>query len=135
MGEIVREFLQVVFSVFAEETTEVGSGVGVIVLCMIAFACIIFGVFIESRCALIYYVAPKGKKQLLGSLYIQNGKEGFFIRIPERFLEKSESIYYYMKIPAGFAHAHYMESLFVKLPAGQQRHGVKKQLHFKVGMR
>lgn len=132
--ETVKEFLGMVLWKTAEEVSRAGRGMGITVLCMVAFFCIALGIYLNSRCALMYYIMPAGKKKFLGSLYIREVKGGFQIKVPGHFLEQSESIYYFLKIPAYFAGNHYMEEMKIELPSGKKRLAIKKQLTFQVNL-
>ena len=101
---------------------------------MVAFFCIIPGIYIESRCAKLYAVLEKNQKKLLGNLYIREQKGKLFVMVPKKLLEKSESIYYTLGMSDGFAGRHYMEELFLELPSGRKRVAVKKQVSFKCGL-
>lgn len=134
MWEVMKEFICVVIEGIGEEISRAGSGIVVSFFCMLAFLCILVGIFIESRCARIYYVAAGGKRKLLGNIYFRNEEGCFKVKIPEHFLEKSESIYYCIEVPKDFAHRHYMEELQLELPAGRKKMAIKKHMQFKSGL-
>lgn len=113
---------------------DAGKGMGILFFCMLAFFCIVSGIFIDSRCACVYCITPEGKKKLLGDVYIKENRGGFTAVLPQRFLEKSGSIYYYMEIPAEFTGSHYMEQLFLETPMGTKLVPVRKKIHFKIGL-
>lgn len=134
MWEVVKEFIGAVMQGTGEEMSRAGSGAAVTFLCMVAFALVLTGIFIESRCVTIYYVTAEGKRKLLGSLLIQKEEGNYRVRIPGHFFEKSESIYYYIHLPEDFAHRHYMEEILVELPAGKRRLAIKRRIQFKNGL-
>ena len=135
MWEIVKEFLNLVMSGVGKEMSRLGSGAAITFFCMIAFVCIVAGIFLESRCVSLYYLTSEGKRKLLGSILIQRQEGNYKVRIPGHFFEKSESIYYYLQMPEDFAHRHYMEEVMVELPSGRKRLAIKKQIQFKSGLR
>ncbi len=134
MYEVIKEFACAVQSSVREELLRMGGSVGISLLCMVAFFCIILGIYIESRCAKLYAVLEKNQKKLLGNLYIREQKGKLFVMVPKKLLEKSESIYYTLGMSDGFAGRHYMEELFLELPSGRKRVAVKKQVSFKCGL-
>ena len=135
MWVLVKEFFNAVMQGAGEEMSRAGSGAIIVFFCMIAFSCITIGIFLEGRCATLYYVTAEGKRKLLGSLFVQKGEGIYRVKSPVTFLEKSESIYYYMHLPKDFAHRHYMEEILVELPAGKKRLAIKKQMQFKNGLK
>ena len=135
MFEIVKElFLCVILEAWREFGKEIGRSMGIMVFCILAFFCIVFGIYLSSRCACVYYITPEGKKKLLGDIYITETKSGYMATIPPRFIEKSDSIYYYMEISEEFTDSHYMEQLVLDTPMGRKRVPVKKRIHFKIGL-
>ena len=134
MWEVAKEFIGAVMQGVGKEMSRAGSGVMVVLLCMIAFAFILTGIFMDSRCVMLYYVTAEGKRKLLGSLFIQKEEGNYRVKIPAHFFEKSESIYYYIHLPEDFAHRHYMEEMLVELPAGKRRLAIKKRMQFKNGL-
>lgn len=135
MWEVIREFIGVVMTAVAEEISRAGNGVAIVFVCMLAFASIVAGILIESRCAILYYVTSEGKRKLIGSLYVKKQEGNYKVRIPGIYFEKSESIYYYIHLPEDFAHRHYMEEMLIETPSGKRRMAVKKQMQFKNGLR
>ena len=133
MGEIIKEFIFAVIGAAGEEINRAGSGIAVCVMCFVAFSCIMAGIFIESRCGVLYYITAEGKERLVGSVYFRSENAGFKMKIPEHFFEKSESVYYCIKVPKDFAHRHYMEELQLELPTGKKKFAIKKQIKFKQG--
>lgn len=117
-----------------EEVLHMGGSKGIILLCLMAFFCIIFGICIENRCVKLYQVLENNQKNMLGNLYIKEQNGRLFVTVPGKLLEKSESVNYALGIPEGFAKKHYMEELFLELPSGRKRVAVKKQVSFKCGL-
>ena len=134
MYEMIKQFFNMVFSKTGEEICQAGRGMEVMLLCMVAFFCIILGLCLDSRCVVVYYVMPKGQKKLLGNLYIREEKGKFLVKMPKHFLEQSESIYYVLRIPRYFAKDHYMEEMVLELPSGKKRYAIKKTIQFKTGL-
>lgn len=135
MFEIVKEFiLCVVLEAWGELGKDTGRSMGVMFFCMLAFFCIVFGAYLGSRCACVYYIAPEGKKKLLGDIYIRETRGGYTAAISSKMLAKSNSVYYYMEIPAEFTDSHYMEQLFLDTPMGRKRIPIKKRTYFKLGL-
>jgi len=135
MFEIIKEFIVcVVLKTWKEFSRDAGRGMGVMFFCMLAFFCIVFGIYLGSRCARVYCITPEGKKKLLGDIYIKETKGGYRTTIPSRLLERSDSIYYYMEIPAEFTDSHYMEQLLLDTPRGRKRIPIKKRVRFKIGL-
>lgn len=133
--KVVKEFIVlVVTQAFGEFGRSAGRGMGIMFLSMLAFFCIVVGVFLSSRLASVYYITPEGKKKFLGDIYLKEGKRGYTAKIPPRLLEKSDSIYYYMEIPQGFIGGHYMEKLFLDTPSGKKLVPVKKIVRFQIGL-
>lgn len=134
MWEVLKEFAGTVISGTGEELRRAGSTAAVVFFCMLAFLCIAAGIFAESRCAMLYYLTPDGKRKLIGSIFIQKVRESYRVKIPSKFFEKSESIYYYLQLPEAFTHRHYMEEMQIELPAGRRRLPIKRQIQFKIGL-
>lgn len=134
MWEVIKEFIGAVTAGVGREISRAGSGAAVAFICMIAFLCIAAGIFIEGRCAVLYYVTTEGRRKLIGSLYVRKEEGNYRIKIPETYFDKSESIYYYVHLPEDFAHRHYMEELLVEMPSGKRRMAIKKQMQFKRGL-
>ena len=134
MWEVIKEFIGAVTAGVGKEIIRAGSGAVIAFICMIAFLCIVAGIFIESRCALLYYVTTDGKRKLIGSLYVQTEDGNYKVKIPEAYFDKSESVYYYVHLPEDFAHRHYMEEILLEMPSGKRRLAIKKQVHFKSGL-
>lgn len=136
MREMMWEFIKMVTSKGMEQVVKaLEMGGGITIFCLLAFFCIAFGVFLNGRCACIYYISPKGKKKLLGEVYIWDKGKHFQLKIPECFLERSDSIYYYMEIPKRFASSHYMEELVLETPFERRIVAVRKRVHFKIGLK
>ncbi|MDE6607659.1 MAG: hypothetical protein K2K54_07890 [Lachnospiraceae bacterium] len=132
---IIKEFIVlVVTQAFGELGRNAGRGMGIMFLSMLAFFCIVVGVFLSTRLASVYYITPEGKKKFLGDIYLKEGKRGYTAKIPPRLLEKSDSIYYYMEIPQEFIGGHYMEKLFLDTPSGKKLVPVKKIVRFQIGL-
>lgn len=134
MWEVIKEFIGAVMSGVAKEMGKAGGGAVVAFICMLAFLFIVAGIFIESRCALLYFVTAEGKRKLIGSLYVQTEDGNYKVKIPEAYFDKSESIYYYVHLPEDFAHRHYMEEMLIETPHGKRRLAIKKQMQFKSGL-
>lgn len=132
--EIVKEFVSAVAAGTGEELLRLGSSAAVTVICLLAFGLIGSGIFAESRSAVLCAVSPGGKEKPLGTLYVRETGGRLRMQVPERLLEKSESIYYVAKLPMDFAGKHYMEELFLELPSGIRRMAVKRQIRFQVGL-
>jgi len=138
MHEIVKIIKEIIVLVITQAGQELGrsagKGLGVMFFCMLAFFCIVIGVFLSSRLASVYYITPEGKKRFLGDIYLKETKRGYMAKIPPRFLEKSDSIYYYMEIPQEFISGHYMEKLFLDTPSGKKLVPVKKIVRFQIAL-
>ncbi len=134
--EIIKEFSVLVVTKACEESVQnVEKGAGAMFLSMLAFSCITMGIFLKSRLASVYCISPKGKKKLLGDIYLKETKKGYEAKIPSRFLEVSDSIYYCMVMPREFIEGHYMEQLLLQTPAGRRFVPVKKVIRFRAGLR
>lgn len=134
--EIIKEFAVLVMTKTCEELIgNAERGMGVMFFCMLAFSFIMAGIFLKSRLADVYCILPGGKKKLLGDIYLKDTKKGYTAKIPSRFLEASESIYYCMVIPQEFIEGHYMERLLLETPAGRRFVPVKRVIRFQSGLR
>lgn len=134
MYEVIKEFVCAVWSSVWEEVLYMGGGIGISLLCLAAFFCVILGICMENRCVKLYQVLGKNQKKMLGNLYIKEQNGRLFVTVPGKLLEKSESVNYTLGIPEGFAKKHYMEELFLELPSGRRRVAIKRYICFKTGL-
>ncbi len=133
MLELTEEFFRAVWSGVAEEICGYGGSALITVLCMAAAGGILAGIFIDARCAVLYAVTGNHAKTL-GSLYIREEKGYLLVKVPDKLLERSDSIYYTMQISPAFTKRHYMEELFLELPGGRRKVAVKRKVRFKCGV-
>lgn len=133
--EVIKEFAILVVTKTCEEFgRNAEKGMGAMFFSMLAFFCITAGVFLKSRLASLYCISPDGKKKLLGDIYLKETRRGYTAKIPARFLERSDSVYYCLSIPQEFMEGHYMEQLLLETPAGRRFVPVKKVVRFQAGL-
>lgn len=106
----------------------------VVLLGSISLCCLAAGFYLLGRSAGLYCILPEGKQIFLGNFFVWEKNNFFWAKIPRHLLEKSQSVYYMVKLPEEFAEKNYRKELLIETPYGKIAASVQRKMFFRIGL-